>query len=230
MNTRKANTAGDRERTPPYARHLVPLIRPFQNFDLFFVKSLRQRAVRRLQLQPGDRVLDAGCGPGGSFPYLVDAVTQSGMVVGVEISPDMAMNARKRVEKNGWTNVDVIVADAKEVELQGTFDALLLLGAPDVYASPAALVNLAPHLKSNARVVAFGAKLSRRRLGKTFNTIFRLLFSKTTFSSTPELDYEPWKPLESCIGALEVEEFFFGWMFMASGLRTRDISSDTASG
>jgi hypothetical protein len=139
----------------------------------------------------------------------------------------MAMNAKKRVEKNGWTNVDVIVADAKEVELQGTFDALLLLGAPDVYACPAALANLAPCLKSNARVVAFGAKLSRRRLGKAFNTIFRLLFSKTTFSSTPELDYEPWKTLASHIGVLEVEDLFFGWMFMASGLRTRDTSSDT---
>lgn len=133
----------------------------------------------------------------------------------------MAINAKKRVEKNGWTNVDVIVADAKKVELQGTFDAMLLLGAPDVYASPAALANLAPHLKSNARVVAFGAKLSRRRLGTTFNSIFRLLFSKATFSSTPELDYEPWKTLEKCVGALEVEELFFGWMFMAWGLRTR---------
>ncbi len=219
METRKANTLSDRELNAPYARYLAPLIRPFPNFDLFWVKSLRQRAVRRLQLQPGDRVLDAGCGPGGSFPYLVAAVTQSGMVVGVEISPDMAINAKKRVEKNGWTNVDVIVADAKKVELRGTFDAVLLLGAPDVYASPAALANLAPHLKSNARVVAFGAKLSRRRLGRTFNSIFRLLFSKATFPSTPELDYEPWKTLGKCVGALEVEELFFGWMFMAWGRR-----------
>jgi hypothetical protein len=47
MNSRKASAAADRELTPPYARYLVPLIRPFPNFDLFFVKSLRQRAVRR---------------------------------------------------------------------------------------------------------------------------------------------------------------------------------------
>jgi len=222
MNSRKASAAADRELTPPYARYLVPLIRPFPNFDLFFVKSLRQRAVRRLQLHPGDRVIDAGCGPGGSFPLLVDAVTQSGVVVGVEISPDMALTAKKRVEKNGWTNVEVIVGDAKKVELQGTFDALLLLGAPDVYASPAALANLAPYLKRDARIVAFGAKLSHRGLGKAFNSIFRLLFSKATFSSTPQLDYEPWKTLESCVGALAVEELFFGWMFMAWSLRTRE--------
>ena len=226
MKIKRVNTTNDRELTPPYARYLVPLIRPFENFDLFFVRSLRRRAVRRLRLQPGDRVLDVGCGPGGSFPYLVDAVTQSGVVVGVEISPKMAVNARRRIAKNGWMNVDIIVADAKEVELQGSFDGLLLLGAPDIYACPAALANLDPYLKDDAHVVAFGAKLSRHPLGRMFNSIVRLMFSKATFTSTPALDYEPWKVLESGIGALKVDELFFGWMFLAWGQRTTKRASD----
>lgn len=217
MRINQGKAPSDRDLTPLYARCLAPLIRPFPNFDLFLVKALRQRAVRKLQLRPGDRVLDAGCGPGGSFPYLISAVTPSGAVVGVEISPDMAMNAKRRVETNGWTNVQVIVADAKEVELQGSFDALLLLGAPDVYASAAALANLAPYLKSDARVVAFGAKLSHRRLGKAFNSLFRWMFSKATFSFTPKLDYAPWKTLEGLAGTLQIEEYLFGWMFLAWG-------------
>jgi SAM-dependent methyltransferase len=219
MKIKETSTVSNRELTPPYARYLVPLIRPFPDFDLFFVKSLRQRAVRRLQLNPGDRVLDAGCGPGGSFPYLVDAVTPSGAVVGVEISPEMAKSAKQRIERNSWTNVDVIVADAKQVKLPGTFNGLLMLGAPDIYASAAALANLAPYLEDDARVVAFGAKLSRGRWGKSFNPIFRGAFSKATFASTPKLDYEPWKPLEGVVGKLEVEELFFGWMFLAWGQR-----------
>lgn len=56
--------------TPRYARVLAPLIRPFPNFDVIFIRSLRRRAVQLLQLRPGDRVIDAGCGPGGSFAYL----------------------------------------------------------------------------------------------------------------------------------------------------------------
>ncbi|HZQ67367.1 MAG TPA: methyltransferase domain-containing protein [Terriglobales bacterium] len=217
MNDTDHNTARDREFTPLYARVLAPLIRPFPDFDLFFIKALRKAAVRSLQLQPGDRVLDVGCGPGGSFAYLVAAVAQSGEVTGVEISPELAMNARRRVEKNGWTNVQVIVGDAKAVKLQGSFDAVLMFGAPDIYASESVLANLVPHLKNGARVFAFGAKLSRNPLARVFNSAWRWIFSKLTFASTPKLDFEPWKALEACGVRLKVEEHLLGWMFFASG-------------
>ena len=54
-------------------------------------------------------------------------------------------------------------AGARTVELQGKFDGVLMFAAADVYASPQSLANLLPYLKDEARVVAFGAKLSRRR-------------------------------------------------------------------
>jgi cyclopropane fatty-acyl-phospholipid synthase-like methyltransferase len=82
--------------------------------------------VELLHLKAGDRVLDVGCGPGGSFPYLVHAVGQSGQVIGVEISPEMSINARRRIAKNGWRNVQVIEA-AQDVHLTGLFDGLLCL-------------------------------------------------------------------------------------------------------
>ncbi len=211
----------NRELTPPYARYLVHLIRPFPDFDPFFIKPLRQKAVQMLQLKPGDRVLDAGCGPGGSFPYLADAVGPSGEVVGVEISPETAINARRRIEKNGWRNVRMIVADARAVKLEGNFDGLLTFAAADIYASPQALNNLFPYLKSDARVVAFGAKLSQRRSGKAFNLLFRLLW-KLSFPSTPALSHKPWVPLESRVDGLKVEEYFFGCMFLAWGSIKRE--------
>jgi arsenite methyltransferase len=39
---------------------------------------LRRRTIARLALQPGDRVLDAGCGTGLSFPWLLDAIGPGG--------------------------------------------------------------------------------------------------------------------------------------------------------
>lgn len=206
----------NRELTPPYGRYLVRLIHPFPDFGVFFIKPLRQRAVHLLQLMPGDRVLDTGCGPGGSFPYLLDAVGPSGEVVGVEISPEITINARKRIEKNGWNNVRVMVADARTVELRGKFDGLLMFAAADIYASSSALANLFPYLKDDARVAAFGAKLSLRRSGKVLNPLLRLLW-KHSFSSTPAVNYEPWAPLKERIGEFHVQEYFFGCMFHAWG-------------
>src|ERR1700723_2200495 len=101
----------------PYVHYLARLIRPLPNFDFFFIKSLRQTEVDTLRLGQGNRVLDAGCGPGGTFPYLVEAVGPSGEVVGIDISPEVAINAKKRIEVRQWSNVEVIQGDARTVTL-----------------------------------------------------------------------------------------------------------------
>lgn len=214
------------ELTPPYFRWLVHLIRPFPNFDLFFVRALRQRAVDALRLEAGNRVLDVGCGPGGSFSYLVEAVGPSGEVVGVEISPEVSINARRRIAANGWNNVHVVQGNAATVSVKGKFDGMLLLGAPDAYASPVAVDNLLPCLNDNARIVAFGAKLSRRGLGKVLNGLSQSLM-RLSFSSTPKLSYEPWSVLENRLAELQIQEYCFGSLFLAWGsIRAHSVKVD----
>jgi ubiquinone/menaquinone biosynthesis C-methylase UbiE len=205
----------EKDLTPPYG-HLARLLRPFPDFDPYFIKPLRQKAVELLDLKEGSRVLDVGCGPGGSFPYLVRAVGQSGQVVGVEISPEISINARRRIKKNEWRNVELIEAAAQEVHLTGTFDGLLMFAAADVYASEEALEHIFPYLSEKARVAAFGAKLSNSRLGRILNPFLRMLFN-LSFSTTPRPDYEPWRILSKRVEKLNVEEYFFGLMFLTSG-------------
>lgn len=206
-----------KELTPPYFRYLVHLIRPFPNFDFSFIKPVRQKAVELLHLKEGDRVLDMGCGPGGCFPYLVRAVGPSGEVVGVEISPEVAINARRRIAKNGLKNVQVIEADARTVRLTGTFVGALMFAAADVSGSQEALENIFPHLRDGARVALFGAKASSHRLGRILNPFFRLMISQLGFPTTPGLDYEPWRLVAKRVEKLDIEEYFFGSMFLASG-------------
>jgi SAM-dependent methyltransferase len=206
-----------RDLTPPYFRVALHLIRPFPNFDLWFMKSLRRHAVELLQLQPGNRVLDGGCGPGGAFPYLVDAVGTSGEVIGVEISPKVAINAQRRIAARGWSNVHLIVGDAETVALDGKFQGMMFFGAPDCYGSVRALDNLIPHLAPGARVVLFGAKLSRHPAMRALNSLCQKAFARATFASTPQLEYEPWTPLAQRLGAFEVRDYFFGIFFLAWG-------------
>ena len=208
--------ADAKDSTPPYGRYLIRLTRLFPDFDFSFIKPVRQKAVELLNLKPGDRVLDVACGPGGSFPYLFNAVGPAGAVVGVEISPEISVNARRRVATNGWRNVEVIEASAQEVKLEGMFDGLLMFAAPDVYASEIALENIFPHLKDTARIALFGGKFSPNRVGVVLNPVLRMLY-KLSFSTTPRPDYEPWRLLEDRVERLEITEYFGGLMFLASG-------------
>ncbi|HEV7644503.1 MAG TPA: methyltransferase domain-containing protein [Pyrinomonadaceae bacterium] len=202
--------------TPAYGRYLIRFTKPFPDFDFSFIKPVRKEAAGLLNLKKGDRVLDAGCGPGGSFSFLVDAVGPLGQVVGVELSPVIAANARNRVKQNEWKNVEIIEAAAQDVRLTGTFDGLLMLAAPDVYDSEDALKNILPHLKENARVVVFGAKFSHRRLGMILNPVLRMMM-RLSHSSTPKPSYDPCPVLAKHLEKLEVKEYFFGLMFLASG-------------
>jgi cyclopropane fatty-acyl-phospholipid synthase-like methyltransferase len=203
--------------TPGYFRVLIRVIRPFPDFDFAFIKPLRAKAVALLQLAPGARALDLGCGPGGSLPFLVDAVGPAGEVVGVEISPEVALNARRRIERHHWANVHIVEAPAETASLDGAFDGALMVGAPDVFGSKVALANILPCLRPGARVVFFGAKTSRRRLGWVLNPLLRAIFPKMSFPSTPVPDDAPWRALAPHLRDLVVEEHFFGWMFLASG-------------
>jgi SAM-dependent methyltransferase len=207
--------------TPLYFRLLMRLLRPFPDFDFGFIKPVRARAVDLLQLRSGQRVLDVGCGPGGSLTYLRSAVGGTGGVIGVEISPEVAELARRRIAHHGWSNVQVLTAPAETVALVGEFDGLHMFAAPDVFASEAALANLLPRLRAGARIVFFGAKTSRGRYGWVLNPLLRRLFPKLTFATTPVPNDEPWKPIAPHLTDFAVQELFFGWMFLASGTLVR---------
>jgi SAM-dependent methyltransferase len=203
--------------TPLYFRLALRLLRPFPDFDFGFIKPVRVRAVELLMLHEGQRVLDVGCGPGGSFPYLRAAVGTTGSVIGVEISPEVAELAQRRIERYGWSNVEVRIAPAQTVALANQFDGLHMFAAPDVFASESALANLLPRLRVGARIVFFGAKTSSGRFGWVLNPFFRLAFPKLTFVSTPVPNAEPWKLLAPHLVDFAVQELFFGWIFLASG-------------
>jgi SAM-dependent methyltransferase len=203
--------------TPRYFQLLARLLRPMPDFDFGFIKPVRALAVRSLGLAPGARAIDAGCGPGGSLPFLRDAVGDSGIVIGVEISPTVAELARRRIARNGWSNVTVRVAPAQAVELEGLFDGLLMFAAPDVYASPDAVRHLRPRLRPGAGVACFGAKLSSGPAGWILNAPFRWLMPRLSFATTPVPTSTPWDLWAPHLDQVEVREYFFGWMFLATG-------------
>ncbi|MGN6442812.1 MAG: class I SAM-dependent methyltransferase [Arthrobacter sp.] len=81
---------------------------------------------RKLGLQPGMRVLDVGCGWGS---FALHAAARYGVtVVGVTLSAEQAVLARKRAADAGLTeSVDIRVQDYRDVQ-DGPFDAISSIG------------------------------------------------------------------------------------------------------
>jgi cyclopropane-fatty-acyl-phospholipid synthase len=81
---------------------------------------------RKLALQPGMRLLDVGCGWGS---LALHAAQRYGVqVVGITLSQEQAVLARKRVAEAGLTeNVDIRIQDYRLVD-DGPFDAISSVG------------------------------------------------------------------------------------------------------
>ena len=77
-----------------------------------------------LAAQPGERILDVGCGPGFYVAELLEAVGPEGSVVGVDVSPAMLAIAAHRTEAN--PNAAFHETDATSLPVEGEdFDAAL---------------------------------------------------------------------------------------------------------
>src|SRR5215216_2399172 len=101
---------------------------------------LRAEAVSRLQLQPGQTVLDLGCGTGRSFSLLQKLVGPTGRIVGIDVSPDMLARARAKVERRRWANVALVEANAEDIALpRESVDAVLSFFTHDILTSSRAV-------------------------------------------------------------------------------------------
>ncbi len=64
------------------------------------VRGQREEALRRLALDPGQVVIDVGCGPGYLSESIADAVSARGRVVGIDVSDDLLEFARRRNQRS----------------------------------------------------------------------------------------------------------------------------------
>lgn len=96
----------------------------------------RRRAIERLELQPGERILVLGAGTGGDLEHL----PADSDVTTVDVSPAMVRRTAERAERLDL-DVDARVGDARSLPFEAdTFDAVLLHLVLSVVAEPGAVV------------------------------------------------------------------------------------------
>lgn len=179
---------------------------------------LRDIAVGRLSLRPGDTVLDFGCGTGLSFEPLEETVGPIGRIIGVDVSPDMLAKAREKIAAYGWSNVTLIESNVEETTLEPeSVDAVLCFYTHDIVCSERALQVAIRALRTGGRFVAAGVKLASGVRGLLLNPL-TLAYSLPAVTNVSGLD-RPWAGAERLLDHLDIEEHLAGTAYVARGVK-----------
>jgi SAM-dependent methyltransferase len=105
-------------------------------------------------LQPGQRVLDVGCGQGTTTREAAQAVAPAGAAVGIDISAPLVAFARRRAAAAGVGNAEFVHADAQTHPFQQQgFDAVISRFGTMFFQDPeAAFANLRRALRPGGRL------------------------------------------------------------------------------
>ncbi|MBV8682532.1 MAG: methyltransferase domain-containing protein [Caulobacteraceae bacterium] len=112
---------------------------------------LGRAAMSALDVRPGDRVLDIGCGCGHTTLALAQAVGMEGEVLGVDVSEPMLTVARRRAA--GRNSIHFVQADAQSSDLGAGRDAAFSRFGVMFFADPTtAFRNIGQALRPGGRL------------------------------------------------------------------------------
>lgn len=178
-------------------------------------EPLRREAIQRLDLRPGETVLDVGCGTGLSFGPLLDRLGPRGHIVGIEQCPEMMAQARLRFPDRRAHQLRLVQAPVEEAQWPGLAHAALFHFTHDILRSPRALDNVLAHLAPGARVVATGLQWAAPWVWPV--NLFVLGAALYSVSSLDGLA-QPWSELAPRLECFEVHPTWMGGIFMATGV------------
>jgi SAM-dependent methyltransferase len=134
-----------------------PLFERFVKYRHIVVTGLRNHgdeAIRLYPPEPGDSVLDIGCGFGDASLQLGQIVGSAGQVLGVDASPRFIEAARQEASEGGAENVRFEVADVETTKFSERFDMAFSRFGTMFFANPvAALRNVREALRPSGRLV-----------------------------------------------------------------------------
>jgi demethylmenaquinone methyltransferase/2-methoxy-6-polyprenyl-1,4-benzoquinol methylase len=185
------------------------------------LEAFRMEAVKRLQLKPGDLVVDIGCGTGLNFALLEEAIGPEGRIIGIDLTDAMLDQARLRIAEQGWKNVELVQSDAAQYEFPAQVDGILSTFAftfvPD---SEQVIMNGCHALAPGRNMVVLdmawptGWPLWWRHL----LFLFRLQVYGITGDIVQRSPWQTvWKTMERNLMDVARKQFWMGFFYIASG-------------
>lgn len=172
----------------------------FSNFydnaleKLYF--SIRKRAIELLDLNDNETLIDIACGTGANFKHL-KASNDTVLIYGTDYSSGMLKKGQASIEKNGWKNIFLFQADARQLSLSSiekythkhlSFDKVIcVLGLSVMPEWEKVLDNMLGLLNENGKIVIVDVFAEKRN----FNTWLVEKIAKA------DLNRKIWQTLET---------------------------------
>jgi SAM-dependent methyltransferase len=133
-----------------------PLFEVWADFQAIVVSNAKAHGDAALadhHPEPGDRVLDIGCGLGDSTVQLAELVGPEGHAHGVDVAERMIAGARTDAEQAGIENMTFEVVDVQAAQFADTYDYAFGRFGTMFFANPvAALRNVRQALRPGGRL------------------------------------------------------------------------------
>jgi ubiquinone/menaquinone biosynthesis C-methylase UbiE len=178
--------------------------------------AYRKKAVDALKLECGDTVVEIGCGTGLNFRLLRERVGSEGKIIGVDLTAEMLSAANKRIERQNWSNIELVQSDAAAYEFPDRTDGVISTFAITLIPEYDKIIKKgATALSPGKRLVILDFKMPDSWpmwLIKFFVTITR------PFGVTLDLaDRHPWESIEQCLDLAEFYTKYFGGIYITAG-------------
>jgi ubiquinone/menaquinone biosynthesis C-methylase UbiE len=156
------------------------------------LEKYRGHAIDLLGDLDGAVVLDVGCGTGRSFPLLVERVGERGKIIGVDYSEGMLEQARRRIQAEGWSNIELVHGDAARLDgVPGPVDAVTAIWCLGiVYDLEAALNRTVDLIRPGGRlsIMDFGKSRPDHGLLRWLLPLYSIALRRAGIDSAEDLD------------------------------------------
>lgn len=149
----------------------------------------RRKPVRRLNLKPGDRVLEVSVGTGTNLPLIAKRLGGSGTIVGLDISRGMLGYCERRTRGRGA--VQLVEGEAAHLPFaDGVFDAVLHHGGIAEFGDRgAAIAEMYRVVRPGGRVVVCDVGVPEDGRVSLVNRL--LLLTQPEYKQPPPMDLVP---------------------------------------
>ena len=180
------------------------------------IPKYRKIIINSLELSKGDTVIELGCGTGLNFSLVLDAIGTEGKLIGVDITDKMLDVAKKRVDENGWKNVELVQSDFAEYdfpkEIEGVFATGALSYSPDY---DNVIKKAHDALKKGKKFALLDFKMSKGP-ARVFAPL--IIACTKPFSADEEyLKATAWKSMEKYFEKTTFQEGWGGFLYLSVG-------------